>query len=273
MDKPAVIDEVIRASTPRKLNVSEFPSRRHYYWAYQYMLANLYLCPQLERWGFDFKGKSVLDVGCGTGGIACTMMDRGARVDGVDIFDLEKPYLEDKPFRFIIGDMCDPALLQQLDRVYDFAILRDVIEHIADKKSMLQNIADALKSGGKLFITFPPYYSPFGGHTQILQSSLGLIPYTHLLPKSVFQRFVNRIDAHDYSKEEVLRLKEIRTTISEVESVIAQLPFRILQRKYYAIRPTFHIRYGVKPLPALWGRIPLLREVAVMAAFYYLEKR
>lgn len=273
MDKPAIIEEVIRATRPRKLRVADFPSRRNYYWAYQYMLANLYLCPLLESWGFDFARKAVLDVGCGTGGIASAMMDRGARIDGVDLFDLEKPYMNGRPFRFVLGDMGDPALLEHLDNDYDLAVLRDVIEHIAEKKIFLQNIAATLKTGGKLFLTFPPYYSPFGGHTQILQSPLGMIPFSHLLPKALFRRLVEKIEAIDYSKEEVLRLKEIRTTISEVESVISALPFRIVQRKYYAIRPTFHIRYGVKPIAAPWGGIPLLREVAVMAAFYYLEKR
>ena len=137
MDKPAIIDEVMQTKIPRKLTVAEFPSRRHYYWAYQYMLANLYLCPQLQAWGFDFRGKKILDVGCGTGGIACAMMDRGARVDGVDIFDLEKPYLDGRPFRFFLGDMCDRALLEKLDNHYDLAVLRDVIEHIEDKHSLL----------------------------------------------------------------------------------------------------------------------------------------
>ena len=130
-----------------------------------------------------------------------------------------------------------------------------------------------LAQGGKLFITFPPYYSPFGGHTQILQSKWGMLPFLHLLPQPIFRYFVEKIDTLDYSKEEVLRLKEIRTTISGVESVLAKLPFRIVQRKYYAIRPTFHIRYGVKPVTAAWGRLPLLREVAVMAVFLYVEKR
>lgn len=273
METPAIIQNILKARTPRKLRVEEFPSRRHYYWAYQYMLANLYLCPLLEKWGFDFNGKKVLDVGCGSGGIACAMMDHGAKCDGVDINDLEKPYLEDRPFRFVHGDMCDQNLLSQLGRNYDFAVLRDVIEHIENKNILLRNIVEVLEPGGKLFITFPPYYSPFGGHTQILQSKLGQIPFMHYLPKSIFRAFVKSTDAPEFAREEVLRLKEIRTTISEIEDALSIVSLNIVQKRFYAIRPTFHIRYGMKPKKAIWGNIPLVREIAVTAAFYFVEKK
>lgn len=270
---PAIISEIRQATVPRKLSVAEFPSRFDYYWAYQYMLAKLYLFPLLEAWEFSFSGARVLDVGCGTAGMACALIDRGAICTGVDIDDLKKPNLGGRPFRFVQGDMCDRAILARLDRDYALALVRDVIEHIEDKKTFLQNILETLAPGGKMFITFPPYYSPFGGHLQITQSGAGFVPYVHLLPRALFRKVVGVVPGSERLKQEVLRLNEIRTSIRQVENVLAELPVKILRRRYYALRPTFHIRYGVKPRRAFWGRVPLLRELTVSAAFYYVEKR
>ena len=128
--------------------------RRQYYWAYQYSLAKFYLCPQLEEWGFDFKGKRILDVGCGNGGIACAAIDRGASCVGNDIVDLEKPNMGDRPFKFILGDMNDKSIREQLDSKFDLVILRDVIEHIKNQGYIFRKYFTCLSTSWKSIYHF-----------------------------------------------------------------------------------------------------------------------
>ena len=64
------------------------------------------------------------------------------------------------------------------------------------------------------------------------------------------------------------------TTIYGIEkNYLIKKRLNIVNRKFYAFRPTFHIRYGLKPFAAFWGSLPFIQELAVTAAFYYLEKR
>jgi SAM-dependent methyltransferase len=236
------------------------------------MLAKFYICPALEKWGFNFQGAKILDVGCGNAGVPFAMMSRGARCTGLDISEMQKLEAGGYPFRFVLGDMCQPEILNRLERNYDLAVVRDVIEHIADKHAFMQNILEVLADRGKIYITFPPYYSPFGGHTQNLKSKARYLPFIHLMPGPLFKALVKKIQPPGAVQAELLSLNDIRTTVNSVERVLADFKLRILQREFYAIRPTYHIRYGLKPRQAFWGALPVLRECAITAAFFYVEK-
>lgn len=272
MDMPAWARKVVQAETPRKLSEAEFEHRWQYYWSYQFMLAQFYICPALEKWGFNFQGSRILDVGCGNAGVPFAMMSRGAQCTGLDISDMQKLEAGGYPFRFVLGDMCRRETLDRLERNYDLAVVRDVIEHIAHKRDFLQNIIEVLAPKGKIYITFPPYYSPFGGHTQNLKSKIGYLPFLQLLPGPLFKALIKQIQPPGAMREELLSLNDIRTTVKEVERVLAECKLRTLQKEFYAIRPTFHIRYGLKPRQAFWGTLPVLQECAITAAFYYVEK-
>lgn len=272
MEIPAWAQNTIQATKPRKLSEAEFEHRWQYYWSYQYLLAKFYICPALEKWGFNLQGARVLDVGCGNAGIPFAMMQRGAQCTGLDISNMKKLETGDLPFRFVLGDMCNRKTLEQLERGYDLAIVRDVIEHIAAKRDFLRNIIEVLAPKGKIYITFPPYYSPFGGHTQNLKSKFVRVPFVHLLPRPWFKSLLLHAEPPGSMREEVLSLNDIRTTVAGLERVLAECKLKIVQREFYALRPTFHIRYGLIPRKAIWGALPGLREFAITAAFYYVEK-
>ena len=272
MEMPVWAQNIIQAAEPRKLSESEFDYRWQYYWSYQFMLAKFYICPALEKWGFNFQGARILDVGCGNAGIPYAMMLRGAQCTGLDISDMKKLDTGNLPFRFVLGDMCNRETLAQLGQNYDLAIVRDVVEHIAEKRDFLRNISTTLAPKGKIYITFPPYHSPFGGHTQNLKAKFLRVPFVHLLPRPWFKSLLQRFEPPGSMREEVLSLNDIRTTVAGVERVLAESKLKIVHREYYALRPTFHIRYGLKPRRAFWGVFPGLRELAITAAFYYVEK-
>jgi len=84
---------------------------------------------------------------------------------------------------FIQGDICSNEIGGRVEK-QEIIILRDVIEHIPaeKKKDLIYNIMNLLWKKGICFISFPPFYSPFGGHQQYPKSIISFLPYVHLFP-------------------------------------------------------------------------------------------
>jgi ubiquinone/menaquinone biosynthesis C-methylase UbiE len=107
--------------------------------------------------GVDLSGKSVLDIGCGSGGIALSLVaDYGAAcVTGIDVEDtvLRKARgraaargLEGRvEFRKVA-----PGPLPFPDGRFDLVFSKDAIVHIPDKTAVFADIHRVLKPGGQL---------------------------------------------------------------------------------------------------------------------------
>jgi SAM-dependent methyltransferase len=175
------------------------------------------------------------------------------------------------------GDIRDAACPAFGDGPFDLVIMRDVIEHIADPRAVLENIGANLSEGGTVFLVFPPYYSPYGAHQQILPAKRFLripwnkLPWLQLLPAALFLRVA---DGADPQSREVRRLRGVRLTLHRFETAAEESGFRIRRASWYLSRPSFNLRYGLPVVGASFlGRIPFLREIAVTAAYYLLEKK
>lgn len=117
-----------------------------------------------------FRGKRVLDVGCGEGGKSVYYASLGASaVVGVDIIPeyarraqqfAEKHGYSDR-FTFLLAD----ATHLPLDSgSFDTIIMNDFMEHVSDPKSAITEALRLCRPGGRIYINFPPYYHPFGAH-------------------------------------------------------------------------------------------------------------
>ncbi len=126
----------------------------------------------LDRFTTDemFKGKDVIDFGCGAGGKSVYYASLGANhVTGVDIakhyekvafdFAQEKGY-QDK-FTFKIADA---TKLPFSDNSFDTAIMNDFMEHVNKPEEALKEALRIIKPGGRIYLNFPPYSHPFGAH-------------------------------------------------------------------------------------------------------------
>ncbi len=117
-----------------------------------------------------FRGKRVLDMGCGAGGKSLYYASMGAReVVGVDIVEhyeaeanalAKKLGLQDR-FRFYCGSA---DALPFPDGSFDTIIMNDFMEHISTPEEALREAVRLLSPDGRIYINFPPYGHPFGAH-------------------------------------------------------------------------------------------------------------
>lgn len=123
--------------------------------AYQALLVIEYL----KKWRVWREGQLVLDLGSGIGGYSQQMVEHGARVLSLDMV-IAGP-------RF--GTMHSPIVANALyipirDETVDLVFCASLIEHISDPLKLLNEIQRVMKTGGYCYISFPPFYSPRGGH-------------------------------------------------------------------------------------------------------------
>ncbi len=126
------------------------------------------------------KGKTVLDLGCFTGGravawVECWQLDKIYGVDIRDIFiEAARNFAERKntSAEFVCAK---GENLPFKDGVFDAIISSDVFEHVQNVKQVLVECHRVLKKRGKLFAVFPSYFHPIEHHLSLVT----LTPFIH----------------------------------------------------------------------------------------------
>ncbi len=261
-----------------KLNLSDFPSWADYYWTYQYSLARDFYLPKFKNWGLRPDGLKVLDVGCGDGGFTAALADWGADCTGVEIKPFDRKEYGSPRLRYIVYDITAPGAKEFLDgggAGFGLVVLRDVIEHIPweSKAAFFESVAGLTARGGRLLVTFPPYYSPFGLHQQtLLKSKLRKIPALSLLPAPALGLMMRLMGEPEEARAAVSELRRCRMTIAGFRKLAASAGLKILAEEYYLFSPSHEIRYGWKTRRSPLAAVPAAREVFVTGAEYLLGK-
>lgn len=245
-----------------------------YYWQYEYDVAAKYMVPLLQQWGVDMKGISLIDVGCGEGGGVCAMHDAGAACVGFDIdthrVDVARSMQDNRGITFEVGNIYEQQVPFE-DRRYNLVCLHDVFEHLEDKDAMMQKLMAYMKpDGGRILITFPPYYSAYGAHQQLLNTSFAKLPFFHLLPFAVRSILPRLRNENPVFVEEITKLWRLKMGMKKFEAIAAQNGLHIHGKQAYLIGPN-HIRFGLKPIPAgPIAELPVLGEVLCTGVVYLL---
>ena len=119
---------------------------------------------------WEVEGKVVLDVGCGLGGKLLFYIEQGAKgVVGIDLrassaVAASQSASERRTGGAIRIAVADGAHLPFVNDAFDVVISINVLEHVADPLSVLQECRRVLRPGGRLYLHFPPFYSPWGAH-------------------------------------------------------------------------------------------------------------
>lgn len=236
-----------------------------------------YFMPYIEKFVNIEKGLKVIEIGCGEGGILLPFAHKGCDVIGVDlderkIVNAEKFFAEDgAQGRFIAQDVFK---LKELEHQFDLIICHDVIEHIYDKDEFITKCQSLLKPNGYMFMSFPAWQMPFGGHQQICKSRfLSHLPWFHLLPAFLYRFILKVFKEKESCINELLDIKRCKCPIGKYERVMKTKPFTILDRLFYFINPHYEIKFHLKPRK-LWrwvGAIPYLRNFFITTSFYMLQ--
>ena len=116
------------------------------------------LMEYLERHGVAMTGSRLLDLGSGLGGYSREFALRGACVLALDP---APPRTKGSGVCAIRGSATAVPLGQAS---VDLVFCASLIEHVPRPDEVLGEIERVLKPGGYSYVSFPPYYSPMGGH-------------------------------------------------------------------------------------------------------------
>lgn len=109
--------------------------------------------------GLTIEGKRLLDLGSGIAGYSREFARRGARVIGADLIQPNQTPVEHLSL-LQANAMAVPLQSESVDVIF----CASLIEHVAKPQEVLVEIERLLKWGGVSYVSFPPYYSPMGGH-------------------------------------------------------------------------------------------------------------
>ena len=232
------------------------------YHEYQNRIGNYFLQQFVKPYA---KGKKIVDIGCGEGGVLVPFAKAGYDCIGLEYSPDRVEYARQKSspnIRFIEGD------IEQFnyDEKFDIILMLDVIEHLQQKLTALRNIKKILSAEGIVIISFPPFRSPFGGHQQVMKSFLKYIPYIHLLPETIYSWLLEKIESKGI--ESHLKNYQNGITIRQFEKLIDQAGFEVMARNAYLIRPRQALRFGLK---IIQNRVKIFNEYLTTGIVYILK--
>lgn len=96
-----------------------------------------------------FKGKRVLDAGCGMGRYSVVALGLGAEVTALDLSEALIRLPRDSKLHVVQGDLLNPPLKEQL---FDLVYSHGVLHHTSDTRSAFVQVAKLVKPGGYLSV-------------------------------------------------------------------------------------------------------------------------
>ena len=152
-------------------------------------------CLRFLSWLQLTESSRVLEVACGSGGIACfTAAETGAGVVGIDINPEAIQAARERSASMEIGNnpsfqMADAAgRLPFADDVFDAVFCNDSINHLPDRLNVLREWHRILRPGGKILYTDPIVVTGQISNEEIaLRSSIGFFVFT---PPGVNERLL-----------------------------------------------------------------------------------
>ncbi|GHU70989.1 SAM-dependent methyltransferase [Bacteroidia bacterium] len=248
------------------------------YFQMQYQNCKDYVIPFIEN-HFPLKPKiRVLEIGCGEAGVLKAFLERDCECVGVEICiqKLEKAherlsaYLEQGVLNLIAKDIYAIQSAEELGGAFDLIIMKDVIEHIPNQSGLLAAIRKLLRPQGCIFVGFPPWQMPFGGHQQVAQSRfLSRFPYIHLLPMCLYNKVMRN------ESSEFIDIKRTGISIERFERITKENQYAIAGKQHFLINPIYEYKFNLKAKKQgkIIRSIPYLRNFLTTTVFYLIKNQ
>ncbi len=249
----------------------------------QYFTSKDYIVPFIEI-HLNLEGKRILEIGCGEGGILQAFMEKGAICHGVDLevekIDFAKDYFEDaikqEMAMFVHEDVYEIATSEVYMHKYDLVILKDTIEHIHGKEKLMPVLQQFLKDDTSLiFIGFPPWQNPFGGHQQMCDSKLKYTPWIHLLPKNIYKALLLFAGERFDRVDGLLDVYETGLSIEDFERYVFQANMEVVASKLYLVNPIYKFKFNMPPTEQseIISNIPILKNFLSTTCYYLIKRK
>lgn len=244
-----------------------------------------YYLPFLKNECIGRSDMSILEIGCGEGGNLKPFIDNPgfscSRIVGLDRsinrIEQAKEFYRDEikagKIELIASDIFE---IKDWDKSFDIILLHDVIEHITDKQKLLAYIQRFLTPGGTLFIGFPAWQMPFGGHQQTCRSKIAShLPFFHLLPAGVYKSMLKCCNETPEKIFELLDTKECGISVEKFKKLISGTNLEITKECLYFINPHYEAKFNLKPrrLSPVLKSIPYVRNFFTTSCFYLLKNK
>jgi SAM-dependent methyltransferase len=254
-------------------------TNREKYFNEQGVVTANYVIPFIEPVKPIHKDLVVGEIGCGEAGNLKPFVDMGCRVIGIDLaankIENGKKYYENHPNKnrltLIAEDIykIDPNTIEK----FDLIIMRDTLEHIPDQDRFLGYVKSFLKPDGKLFLGFPPWRMPFGGHQQMaVNKYLSLLPYFHLLPQPLYKGVLKAFKEPQNKIDGLMEVRDTRISIQHFLSLVKKHHYKIDKQVLYMINPNYELKFKMKPRKVdKVLDIPYLRDFYVTTCYFIIS--
>lgn len=253
---------------------------RHYnrerYFDEQIRTTSKYYIPYIRKFTRTIPDE-VLEIGCGEGGNLLPFARLGCKVTGVDIAATRiknaRLFFAERGQQgtFIASDVFQ---LKELQNKFSLILVHDVIEHIEDKIRFLLGLKNFLAPHGMIFIAFPAWYMPFGGHQQVASGKIiSHMPFIHLLPRALYKWILKTGREKEGTIEELLSIKTTQCTIEVFRNSVRKTGYHIVDQQLYFINPHYETKFGLKPrkLNKVISSVPYLRNFFSTSCFYMIK--
>lgn len=243
---------------------------REQYFNEQAYTTNKFVIPYIDERMPITPGLSVAEIGCGDGGNLKPFLDLGCRVVGIDISDWKivqaQKLFEHHPLKanltLITKDIYE--IKDTHHYKFDLIILRDTLEHIPNQDLFLEHLKLFLKPNGKVFIAFPPWRMPFGGHQQMCRSKfLSVLPSFHIFPNILYRSMLKVFGEPQDSINGMMEVKGTKISIQKFHHLVGKRHYKIEKQTYYLINPNYEVKFKLKPI-----KLPLLLNIPFLRDFF-----
>jgi SAM-dependent methyltransferase len=202
----------------------------------------------------------VLEDGCGIGLYAARLAAHARQVVGLE-YDFERAAQAHQQVTLVINAAGEA--LPFPEAAFDLVLSHEVLEHVADDRRAVSEMARLLRPGGRMVVFVPNRGYPFETHGIYWRGKyrFGNIPLVNYLPR----RWRNRLAPH------------VRVySAQDLETLFAGLPLRLLQRTViFGAYDNLIARFGglgrvLREALQLLERTPL--RIFGLSHFWVLEK-